>query len=84
MTIELVGFRNGGLQGVSKSEGMLIRLWDLSGPGVKPPYKDVPNTRDALVSHATLLLITMQSALFCNRNSGAQSSCTAHCLDSGC
>jgi hypothetical protein len=54
MTIELVGFRNGGLQGVSKSEGMLIRLWDLSGPGVKPPYRDVPNTRDALVSNTKL------------------------------
>ncbi|KAG5177419.1 hypothetical protein JKP88DRAFT_332443 [Tribonema minus] len=49
MTVELVGFRDGARQGLSKSDHMCIRLWDLSDDGGarRPGYTDVPNTQDA-------------------------------------
>ncbi|CAM9559816.1 unnamed protein product, partial [Phaeothamnion confervicola] len=47
MTVELVAFRNGGREGVSKSDDQLLRLWTLSGPERRPQCRDIPNSRDA-------------------------------------
>ncbi|GMI40243.1 hypothetical protein TrCOL_g5413 [Triparma columacea] len=58
MTVEYLAFRRGkgGLQGVSKSQGQCIRLWDLSGEekheprpeSKRPSFVDVPNTENAV------------------------------------
>ena len=49
-TIECVEFRNGGLNVLSKSAGVNLRIWDLSGfesdPTSKPPFEDISNTQD--------------------------------------
>ena len=54
MTMELIGFRRGGLQAVSKSANHCVRVWDLSGLGAaaeetpfRPAHADVSNTQDA-------------------------------------
>ncbi|CAM9138075.1 unnamed protein product, partial [Chrysoparadoxa australica] len=47
MTIDIVGFRKGGYEGMSRSENQCIRLWDLTSNDKRPPFKDIPNTNDA-------------------------------------
>ncbi len=53
-TITTVGFRNCGLELLSKSAGMNIRVWDISrngyevtNSGFKPSYEDISNSQDA-------------------------------------
>lgn len=49
-TIESVGFRRGGAEVLSKSNGANLRVWDISqfekDSGAKPVYEDAPNSND--------------------------------------
>ena len=49
-TIESIGFRNGGHELYSKSVGVSLRVWDLSGfdttPDGKPAFEDIANSAD--------------------------------------
>jgi len=49
-TIESVGFRNGGLELLSKSAGVNLRVWDLKGfdtdPLARPAFEDIANSSD--------------------------------------
>jgi hypothetical protein len=49
-TITCVGFRNGGMELMSKSNGMNLRVWDISNyeddPTSKPSYEDINNSHD--------------------------------------
>ncbi|CAM9872838.1 unnamed protein product, partial [Hapterophycus canaliculatus] len=50
-TVELVAFRNGGLEGISKSTDANVRVWDLSGDErqTKPAFRDVSNSKDTRI-----------------------------------
>lgn len=48
MSLELLAFRSGGLEAVSKSNGQCIRVWNLSEDGLKGSYNDIVNTQDTL------------------------------------
>lgn len=49
-TIELMEFRKGGMELMSKSAGVNLRVWDLSqydvDPTAKPLFEDIPNSQD--------------------------------------
>ncbi|CAM9746818.1 unnamed protein product, partial [Choristocarpus tenellus] len=76
-TVELVAFRNGGLEGISKSTDSNIRVWDLSDPEstVKPPFRDVSNSKDTRVvfgdyaygGTTTLSLVKLDAPAVANR-----------------